>query len=121
MAWRWISEGDKRGVAFDDGGFFELKSDAKLSAEDRNGFLTELATWALLYTARQAFATGAADYENAAENIPKLLVELTKAQDVIEKSMSFVETTAFGATFDRAFKSVRDRSVFVKELMEKLA
>ena len=93
--WRWINDGDKSGIMFDDGGFYGANS-AGISDKERVEInnLLEVASsvWGILYTARAAYATGTADYRDACAVLTLLVAELSKAQQQLEKVLADMST-----------------------------
>jgi len=90
MQWRWVPSGERRGFAIGDmDQFHELQIIPAIKRLDlSNRIHLQGAVWKILYSARNAYAVGNADYEGATENLSKLLGELYKATEQIEATVN---------------------------------
>lgn len=89
MAWRWITNGERRGFSIGDMDEFHelLTIPASKRVELSNKLHLQSAVWGILYAARNAYAVGNADYTNAVENLSTLLTELFKATEQVEATL----------------------------------
>lgn len=116
MAWRWINDGDKRGLQIGDyATFHELTfASPARKVELSNRINLQGAVWSILYSARTAYAVGNADYENAVENLTKLLAELFRATSDVETTVGEIFTHI--VPVPTAIDKLEDRIALAKEV-----
>lgn len=119
--WRWIPEGDKFAhvVEFNqDGIVFDLKP---IKPEERLRLTDQLSVnrsvWGILYTARNSFLSGDADYTDAVDRLNKLIPQLSRATGQAEKTLYEL----FNYVDSRAFITLEDQQERLKFGFEVLA
>jgi hypothetical protein len=121
MTWRWVTaeDGHVTGAAFaKDNSFFALKP---ITQHEREFLSNELqvrgAVWGILYAARQAFAVGTADYDNAVENLGQLVKQLFHAEAQIAQVLLGVAPYIDGGAWERC-GPLEAKIAFAKDVMQ---
>lgn len=118
--WRWYADTDKQGVGFDDASFFPAN---EITSTERGAFYNRhevaAAVWGILFTARNAFVVGTADYRDACATLTELVKELAKAAANVETIHTDVSAYLSPSAFLKLPK-LEDRISLVKEALVKL-
>jgi|SRR6185295_1070299 len=122
-AWRWVPSEDgksAKGAAFADGSFYETKPIGGALREEISSDLDiGGAVWGILYSARQSFAVGTADYDNAAENLSFLVKELAVAQERVTMTLLRLASFVDAPVWDR-LGALETKIGFAKDLLRNL-
>lgn len=120
MAWRWVESEGKQSLHIGDSAFPLGTLDRRAQEELSNQLEIRAAVWAILYSARQSFAVGTADYEDAVANLTHIVSELFKAARQLGDTCDMIATIVAMSSLD-VLPTVQERILLAKEILRRVA